>query len=86
MTDFHAELETRLTRYAAIDSQSNADSPTAPSTPIQLNMARLLVEELTAIGAADVTLTDYGTVLATIPGDQAFKPLSKSTCKFIKQT
>lgn len=29
---------------------------------------------------------DYYRVLATIPGDQAFKPLSKSTCKFIKQT
>ena len=29
---------------------------------------------------------DYYRVLATIPGDQDFKPLSKSTCKFIKQT
>ena len=30
-------------------------------------MARLLVQELTEIGAADITLTDYGTVLATLP-------------------
>lgn len=67
MPDFHAELEARLTRYAAIDSQSDADSPSAPSTAIQLDMARLLVEELTTMGAADVTLTDYGTVLATLP-------------------
>ncbi len=68
MTQFDAELESRLLRYTAIDSQSDADSPTAPSTAIQLDMARLLVAELSEIGATDVTLTDYGTVLATIPG------------------
>lgn len=67
MPIFDAELEARLTRYAAIDSQSDADSPTAPSTAIQLSMARLLVEELSAMGASEVTLTEYGTVLATIP-------------------
>ncbi|MEY4306370.1 MAG: hypothetical protein RIT52_2545, partial [Pseudomonadota bacterium] len=64
---FLTELETRLTRYCAIDSQSDAASRTAPSTAIQLNMARLLREELTQIGAADVQITEYGTVLATIP-------------------
>ena len=62
------ELESRLTRYCAIDSQSDEDSPTAPSTAIQLNMANLLVQELTALGAQDVRLTGYGTVLATLPG------------------
>ncbi len=61
------ELETRLTRYCAIDSQSNADSASAPSTAIQLDMARLLAAELTEIGAPEVQITDYGTVLATIP-------------------
>ena len=66
--DFNAELESRLTRYAALDSQSDADSPTSPSTAIQFGLLNLLVAELQAIGAADVTLTDYGTVLATIPG------------------
>jgi len=68
MTDFHAELETRLTRYAAIDSQSDADSAASPSTEIQLNILRLLEAELKEIGASDVQLTPYGTVLATIPG------------------
>ena len=32
MSDFDAELADRLIRYCAIDSQSDADSPTAPST------------------------------------------------------
>ena len=56
MSDMHTELETRLTRYCAIDSQSDAASRSAPSTQIQLDMARLLVQELTEIGAADITL------------------------------
>lgn len=68
MPDFAAELTERLMRYCAIDSQSDADSPSSPSTAIQLDMARLLVEELTAMGAEEVRLTEYGTVLATIPG------------------
>ncbi|MCB1406597.1 MAG: peptidase T [Rhodobacteraceae bacterium] len=68
MTDFIAELTDRLTRYCAIDSQSDGDSPSSPSTAIQLDMQRLLQAELVEIGAQDVTLTDYGTVLATIPG------------------
>jgi len=71
MTDIIAELTDRLTRYCAIDSQSDADSPSKPSTGIQLDMQHLLVAELQEIGAQDVTLTDYGTVLATIPGNTA---------------
>ncbi len=68
MTEFDAELHSRLTRYAAIDSQSDETSETAPSTAIQWDILRLLRDELAEIGATDVTLTDYGTVLATIPG------------------
>ncbi len=67
MPTFDQELETRLVRYAAIDSQSNIDSTSTPSTEIQYDMLHLLRDELTEIGAKDVTLTDYGVVLATIP-------------------
>jgi tripeptide aminopeptidase len=66
-SDFDSELEERLVRYAAIDSQSDEASPSQPSTAIQLDMSRLLVSELQAMGAQDVTLTDYGVVLATVP-------------------
>lgn len=68
MPDFHAELESRLTRYCAIDTQSDDDSTATPSTAIQLDLLRLLESELREMGAQDVTLTDYGAVLATIPG------------------
>jgi tripeptide aminopeptidase len=67
MTDFAAELEERLVRYCAIDTQSDETSSTTPSTEIQLSLSRLLVSELREIGAAEVELTDYGVVLATIP-------------------
>lgn len=66
-SDFDAELEERLIRYARIDTQSDPASPSTPSTAKQLDLLRLLAEELRGIGAADVTLTGYGTVLATIP-------------------
>lgn len=66
--EFDLELEERLVRYAAIDSQSDAESPSTPSTLIQFDMLNLLKAELEDIGASDVHLTDYGVVLATIPG------------------
>lgn len=66
-THFDAELEERLIRYCAIDSQSDEDSKSQPSTKAQFGMLNLLVEELRGIGAQDVQLTDYGTVLATVP-------------------
>ena len=68
MTDFARDLEDRLVRYASIDTQSDETSATSPSTACQLDLQRLLVTELQAIGAQDVRLTDYGAVLATIPG------------------
>ncbi|MEC7297301.1 MAG: peptidase T [Pseudomonadota bacterium] len=64
---FDRNLEDRLVRYCAVDTQSDADSATAPSTEIQYDLLRMLQAELTEMGAQDVTLTDYGVVLATIP-------------------
>ena len=73
-TSFTEELANRLIRYCKIDSQSDANSPASPSTAIQLDMQRLLMAELEEIGATEITQTDYGTVLATLPstaGDDA---------------
>jgi tripeptide aminopeptidase len=66
-TSFDNELEQRLVRYCKIDTQADEKSPTSPSTEIQFDLLRLLVDELTEIGAQDAHLTDYGAVLATIP-------------------
>ncbi|MDE3079510.1 MAG: peptidase T, partial [Paracoccaceae bacterium] len=66
-TEFDSELEQRLVRYAAVDSQSDETSATAPSTAIQFDLLHMLRDELKDIGAAEVEVTDYGVVLATIP-------------------
>ncbi|HEX6506982.1 MAG TPA: hypothetical protein VF221_05050, partial [Chloroflexota bacterium] len=63
---FGAELEDRFLRYARIDTQSDAASSTSPSTSKQYDLLHLLHEELSSMGARDVTLTDYGAVIATI--------------------
>lgn len=65
---FNSLLEERLMRYAAVDTQSDADSPSVPSTACQLDLQAILRDELTEIGASDIELTDYGAVFATLPG------------------
>ena len=57
----------RFLRYVTIDTQSDPDSPAQPSTEKQKNLARLLVEELLAIGITDAHLDEHGYVYATIP-------------------
>jgi len=69
--NFSKELEARLVRYVEIDTQSDESSPSEPSTAIQLDLLRLLRDELIGLGVSDVSLTDYGTVLATIPANPA---------------
>lgn len=63
------ELMERLIRYAKIDTQSNEDSETCPSTPGQLTLANLLVEELKSIGMTEVTIDENGYVMATLPAN-----------------
>ncbi|MGK6314690.1 peptidase T [Neorhizobium sp. DT-125] len=57
----------RFLRYVVIDTQSNAASPTQPSTEKQKNLGRLLTKELLAIGVSDAYLDEHGYVYATIP-------------------
>ena len=57
----------RFLRYVVIDTRSDEGSATVPSTPGQLTLLRMLVEELRAIGLEDVTLDAHGYVMATIP-------------------
>ena len=62
------EVLDRFLRYVAIDTQSELDSPAYPSTAKQLDLSRLLVEELRQLGLRDVELTEPGYVFATLPG------------------
>ena len=57
----------RFLRYVAIDTRSNEDSQSCPSTPGQLVLMRILAAELARIGLDDVSLDDNGYLMATIP-------------------
>jgi tripeptide aminopeptidase len=57
----------RFLRYVAIDTRSNEESKTCPSTPGQLVLMRILAAELNHIGVDGVTLDDNGYLMATIP-------------------
>jgi len=59
----------RFLKYVQIDTESDPDSPTQPSTMKQKNLGKVLVEELQAIGIADAHLDEYGYVYATIPSN-----------------
>lgn len=57
----------RFLRYVRIDTQSDAESETIPSTEKQKDLSRLLEAELRGMGLRDVLLDDRGYVYATIP-------------------
>jgi len=59
----------RFTRYVQVDTQSNGDSDTCPSTTGQLELARMLADELKAIGMSDVSMDENGYVMATLPAN-----------------
>lgn len=57
----------RFLKYVTIDTQSDPDSDTCPSTEKQKDLGRLLVEELKQMGVDDAELDEFGYVYATIP-------------------
>lgn len=63
------EIIERFTRYVQVDTQSDAESHTIPSTPGQIEFAKQLVEELKTIGLSEVTMDENGYVMATLPAN-----------------
>ncbi|GAB3983282.1 peptidase T [Spirosoma terrae] len=57
----------RFLRYVQIDTQSDPQSTTNPSTEKQKDLSRLLVQELQEMGITDAELDEWGYVYATIP-------------------
>ncbi|MBK7937015.1 MAG: peptidase T [Lewinellaceae bacterium] len=66
---FQHTAKERFLRYVQVDTQSDPNSPTVPSTEKQKNLSRILVEELKAIGIPDAELDEFGYVYATIPAN-----------------
>ena len=59
----------RFLRYIKIDTESARKSDTFPSTLKQLNLAKLLVQELQGLGLSDAAMDEYGYVTATLPAN-----------------
>ncbi|MCK1269806.1 tripeptide aminopeptidase [Bradyrhizobium sp. GM2.2] len=68
LTFSHTVTE-RFLRYVTIDTQSDPESPSSPSTEKQKDLGRVLAAELKAMGVEDAHLDDFGYVYGTIPGN-----------------
>ena len=69
------DLLDRFLRYVQINTQSRVDRERSPSTPGQLDLSRLLVDELQAIGLTDAALNEHGYVYATLPATVPDRPV-----------
>lgn len=67
------KLLNRFLHYVSFDTQSKPNVKHTPSTDGQLRLAQALRNELTELGFSQVTLSDKGCVMATLPGNVAWK-------------
>ncbi len=64
-------VKERFLRYVTIDTQSDPNSDTFPSTEKQKNLGKVLVAELLSMGITDAHLDEFGYVYATVPANSA---------------
>lgn len=69
MDNYHYTAVDRFLRYVQIDTQSDPQSTTNPSTEKQKDLSRVLVQELLDMGIADAEMDEWGYVYATIPAN-----------------
>ncbi|MBL4662438.1 MAG: peptidase T [Flavobacteriaceae bacterium] len=62
-------LINRFKSYITIDTESDPNSDTTPSSKKQWNLANALIEELKEIGMAEVTIDDNAYIMATLPSN-----------------
>ena len=62
------QLIDRFLRYVSVDTQSNPESESQPSTAKELDLLKMLKDELEAMGV-EAELDEYGYVMATIPSN-----------------
>ena len=63
------QVEERFLKYVAVDTQSEVGHDNNPSTPGQWDLARLLVEELKALGVSDARVDEHCYVMGSIPSN-----------------
>lgn len=65
--NYQHTVAARFMNYVQVDTQSDPNSPSQPSTEKQKDLSRILVQELKDMGIADAELDEHGYVYATIP-------------------
>ncbi|QOJ81674.1 peptidase T [Bacillus subtilis] len=63
------EIIERFTTYVKVDTQSDESVDTCPSTPGQLTLGNMLVDELKSIGMQDAAIDENGYIMATLPSN-----------------
>lgn len=71
LTNYKNTSTERFLRYVQIDTQSDPNSPSQPSTFKQKDLSKVLVQELLEMGVKDAHLDEFGYVYATIPSNSA---------------
>jgi tripeptide aminopeptidase len=71
MTTFSFTAANRFLKYVTIDTQSDPNSTSYPSTEKQKDLGKVLVEELLAMGISDAHMDEFGYVYATIPSNSS---------------
>ena len=61
------ELKERFLKYVAINTRSDENSESFPSTAVQWDLLNALVEEMKLLGLEDVSIDKYGYAMGTIP-------------------
>lgn len=69
LSSYKYTVTERFLRYVKIDTQSDPNSRTTPSTEKQKNLGRLLAEELKALGLKDAHMDEHCYVYATLPSN-----------------
>jgi tripeptide aminopeptidase len=63
------QLLARFIRYVQVDTQSDEDSTSSPSTEKQKDLSRMLADELRQLGLADARMDEWGYVYASLPAN-----------------
>ena len=66
-------VKERFLKYVKINTKSDLESDTSPSTPEQFNLAHLLVEEIQDMGLEEVSLDEHCYIMATLPANTSKK-------------
>jgi tripeptide aminopeptidase len=71
--DYNYTAASRFLRYVQIDTQSDPTSLSQPSTTKQIDLSRMLVDELKEMRISDAHLDEFGYVYATVPSNTTKK-------------